>query len=192
MVVLVDHAAEHLLSLNRQVQRSADLAVLVGWSLLAGLVRAVPAVMAGVFAEDRPQVPFVVDEHPVGALGSCGAYPPLCAAVHARVRGGVLTTCTHSAAKILVSPANTGLTGYYGALSRLREVSVIAPIVGLQAAPMGPGGVPDFSVRVVAPADGRLERLLEVPKLLTGRLSAPGRPGEIARKFVGGQARLSC
>jgi hypothetical protein len=33
--------------------------------------------MTGVLAEDRPQVPFVVDEHPVGALGSCGAYPPL-------------------------------------------------------------------------------------------------------------------
>jgi hypothetical protein len=89
------------------------------------------------------------------------------------------------ASDVLVSPANTGLTGYYGALSRLREVSVIAPIVGLQAAPMGPGGVPDFSVRVVAPADGRLERLLEVPKLLTGRLPAPGRPGEIAVDQVG-------
>jgi hypothetical protein len=31
--------------------------------------------MAGVLAQDRPQVPFVVDEDPVGALGSCGAYP---------------------------------------------------------------------------------------------------------------------
>ena len=36
-------------------------------------MRPVPVVMAGVLAEDRPQVPFVVDEHPVGALGSCGA-----------------------------------------------------------------------------------------------------------------------
>jgi hypothetical protein len=48
LVVLVDHATEHFASLDWQVQRWADLAVLVGWSLLAGLVRAVPVVMAGV------------------------------------------------------------------------------------------------------------------------------------------------
>ena len=53
------------------------MVVLVGRSLLAGLVRAVPVVMSGVLAEDGPQVPFTVDEHPVGALGSCAAYPPL-------------------------------------------------------------------------------------------------------------------
>jgi hypothetical protein len=47
-------------------------------------MRVVPVVMAGVLAEDRPQVPFAVDEHPVGALGSCGAYPPLGIAVRAR------------------------------------------------------------------------------------------------------------
>jgi hypothetical protein len=50
---------------------------MVGRSLLAGLVRAVTVVVAGVFAEDRPEVPFVVDQHPVGALGSCGPNPPL-------------------------------------------------------------------------------------------------------------------
>ena len=44
--------ARHLPPLNRQVQRSAELVVLVGGSLLAGLVRAVPVVMAGVLAED--------------------------------------------------------------------------------------------------------------------------------------------
>jgi hypothetical protein len=58
--------------------------VLVGWSLLAGLVRPVPVVMAGVRAQDRPQVPFAVDEHPVGALGSCAAYPSLGETVRAR------------------------------------------------------------------------------------------------------------
>ena len=51
-VVLVDHATEHLAPLNRQVQRNADLIVLVGRPLLAGLVRAVPVVMAGVLAQD--------------------------------------------------------------------------------------------------------------------------------------------
>jgi hypothetical protein len=44
--------------------------------LLAGLVGPVLVVMAGVLAEYQPQVPFVVDEQPIGALGSCGAYPP--------------------------------------------------------------------------------------------------------------------
>ena len=89
------------------------------------------------------------------------------------------------ASDVLVSPVNTGLTGYYGALSRLRGVSAVAPIVGLQAGPIGPDGVPDFGAPVAAPADGRLEHLLEVPKLLAGRLPAADRPGEIAVDQIG-------
>jgi hypothetical protein len=76
-VVLVDHATEDFASLDRQLQRRAGLVIVVGWSLLAGLVRAVAVVMAGVLAQNRAQVPFAVDEHPVGALASCGAYPSL-------------------------------------------------------------------------------------------------------------------
>jgi hypothetical protein len=49
----VDYAAEYLPLLDRQVQRNADLVNLVGWSLLTGLVRAVPGVMAGVVAQDE-------------------------------------------------------------------------------------------------------------------------------------------
>jgi hypothetical protein len=52
LVVLVDHATEDLSPSDRQVQQRAGLAVLVGRSLLAGLVRAVAVVMAGVLAED--------------------------------------------------------------------------------------------------------------------------------------------
>jgi hypothetical protein len=52
LVVLVDNAVEHLAPLDWQVQRRAGLAVLVGRPLLAGLVRAVPVVVAGVLAED--------------------------------------------------------------------------------------------------------------------------------------------
>jgi hypothetical protein len=37
-VILIDHAAEHLPPLNWQVQQSVSEVVLVGWSLLAGLV----------------------------------------------------------------------------------------------------------------------------------------------------------
>ena len=66
------------------VQRRARLAVVVGSSLLAGLVRAVAVVMAGLLAQHRSQMPFAVDEHPVGALCSCGAYPSLGITVRAR------------------------------------------------------------------------------------------------------------
>jgi hypothetical protein len=52
LVVLVDHAVEHLAPPDRQVQRRAGMAVLIWRSLLAGLVRAVLVVMAGVLAED--------------------------------------------------------------------------------------------------------------------------------------------
>jgi hypothetical protein len=37
--------------------------------------------MVGIFVEHRPQVPLVVDQHPIGALASYGAYPPLGIAV---------------------------------------------------------------------------------------------------------------
>jgi hypothetical protein len=40
---------------------------------MAGLVGPVPVVMVGVLAEDRLQVPFVVDEHPVGAGDASGS-----------------------------------------------------------------------------------------------------------------------
>jgi len=52
--------------------------------LPTGLVRPVPVVMADVFAEDRSKVRFVVDQHPVGALGPRGAHPPLGIAIRAR------------------------------------------------------------------------------------------------------------
>ena len=45
------------------------------------------------------------------------------------------------ASDVLVSPAASGLGGYYNALARLPDVAAIAPIVGLQAAPIGPGGL---------------------------------------------------
>jgi hypothetical protein len=30
-----------------------------------------------IFGQDRPQVPFAADQHPIGDLGPGGAYPPL-------------------------------------------------------------------------------------------------------------------
>src|SRR5260221_14566422 len=57
--------------------------------------------MAGVLARDRQKVPFAVDEHPVGALGSRGADPPLGITIRPRVRGGILITVTPSPAKMV-------------------------------------------------------------------------------------------
>jgi hypothetical protein len=47
-------------------------------------VRAVPVVMAGVLARHRSPALCTVGKHPAGALGSCGANPPLGRAVRAR------------------------------------------------------------------------------------------------------------
>lgn len=53
-------------------------------------MRSVPVVVADVFAQDRPQVPFAVDEYPVGALGPHGARPFLGVTIRAwRPRRGL-------------------------------------------------------------------------------------------------------
>jgi hypothetical protein len=50
--------------------------------------------VALVGAEHSTGVPLVVDQHPVGALGTDASNEPLCITVRAGVRGGVLTTST--------------------------------------------------------------------------------------------------
>jgi hypothetical protein len=92
------------------------------------------------------------------------------------------------AADALVSPAGSGSVGYYNALSRLPEVSAIAPVAGLQALPAGPDGRPASGATVFAPADGRFARVLEIPALLAGRLPLPDRPAEVAVSQIGAQA----
>ena len=92
------------------------------------------------------------------------------------------------AADALVSPADSGSVGYYSALSRLPEVSAVAPVAGLQALPAGPDGRPESGATVFAPADGRFARVLGVPTLLAGRLPLPDRPGEVAVSQIGAQA----
>jgi hypothetical protein len=79
---------------------------------------------------------------------------------------------------VLVGPARNGLGGYDNALARLPGVAAIAPIVGLPALPLGPGGRP-VQATVAAPMDGRFGHTLEVPKLLAGRQPRPDRPGEV-------------
>jgi len=50
------------------VERDDGGGVMVGWALLAALVRPVLVVVAGEFVEDRDRVAFVVDQHSVRAL----------------------------------------------------------------------------------------------------------------------------
>jgi hypothetical protein len=85
----------------------------------------------------------------------------------------------YRASDVLVSPANTGLGGYYDALGRLPGAALVAPVVGLQAFPIGLLGKPDSHAVVFAPLDSRAGHLLEIPKLLAGRQPRPDRPGEV-------------
>jgi hypothetical protein len=85
----------------------------------------------------------------------------------------------YQASDVLVGPARNGLGGYDDALARLPGVAAIAPIVGLQALPLGPGGKLVGQATVAAPLDSRFGHTLEVPKLLAGRQPRPDRPGEV-------------
>ncbi len=85
----------------------------------------------------------------------------------------------YKASDVLVSPANSGIGGYYAALGRLPGVVLVAPIVGLQALPLGLSGKPDNGAVVFAPLDSRAGHLVEIPKLLAGRQPLPDRPGEV-------------
>ncbi len=84
------------------------------------------------------------------------------------------------ASDLLVSPAGTGLGGYYTALAHQPGVAMVAPGIGLNVQPAGQPGRLDLAAAVEAPADRRLGHELDIPRLLSGRLPAPNRPGEVA------------
>jgi len=81
------------------------------------------------------------------------------------------------ASDVLVSPAGTGLGGYYRALAKLPGVIAVAPAVGLNIQPAGRGE--GGSVAEV-PADGELWHRVDIPRVLAGRLPRADRAGEIA------------
>jgi hypothetical protein len=83
------------------------------------------------------------------------------------------------ASDVLVAP-NGFAPGYWSALARVPGVDAVAPVVGLDLTPLGHGELAARVTNTGAPVDGRFGRLLEVPKMVTGRLPAAGRPGEIA------------
>ena len=83
------------------------------------------------------------------------------------------------ASDVLAGPAGTGVRGYDDALAGLPGVAAIAPMVGLNAQPVGPDGKLDEQAVVSAPLDGRFGHLLEIPKLLAGRQPQPDRPREV-------------
>lgn len=92
------------------------------------------------------------------------------------------------ASDVLVSPiGGPGFGGYYKALARLPDVAAIAPLVGLQALPVESGAkMADASV--IAPLDGRLGHLLEIPKMLAGRQPAADRPAEVMVNQIAAQS----
>jgi FtsX-like permease family len=81
------------------------------------------------------------------------------------------------AADVVISPGGTGLGGYYRALARLPGAAEVVPGVGLN---VHLSGSRPPEVTMEAPADGRLWRQTEIPKLLAGRLPPPDQPGEVA------------
>jgi hypothetical protein len=93
----------------------------------------------------------------------------------------------YKASDALVGPADYGTGGYDDALARLPSVAAIAPLVGLQALPVEPSGRLDAAAVVAAPLDSRYGRTLEIPKMLSGRLPGPDRPGEIAVDQIAAQ-----
>jgi hypothetical protein len=108
-----------------------------------------------------------------GARRTATAYPRFLAASHA---SDVVVAPTGSARSAYFS----GLPGYFGALARLPGVGALAPVVGLNVELLGYSGQAARRAGTVAPLDGRFGQLVDIPKLLAGRLPAADRAGEVA------------
>jgi hypothetical protein len=74
--VLVDHAAEDSVTSDRGVPGDRGGGIVGWWVLVQALVRAVVIEVVNVAVEDAAGVSFVVDQHPVGALGADAADEP--------------------------------------------------------------------------------------------------------------------
>ncbi len=65
------------MSTDRSIERDDEGRIVVGWTVLTALVRAMIIEVSGELLQDRDCVTFVVDQHPVGALRSDTAHEPL-------------------------------------------------------------------------------------------------------------------
>jgi FtsX-like permease family len=100
-----------------------------------------------------------------GALRTASSYPRLLTA--------------SKASDVLVAPDVTGLGGYFDALARLPGAGTVAPVAGMRLGVLGHDGLGSGASAVLTPVDGRYGRLVDVPKVLAGRLPAAGNAGEI-------------
>jgi hypothetical protein len=85
--VLVDHATEDSCTPYRRVDRDDHVRLVIGRVLVEALVWTVVVEMALEGAEHHTSVSLVVDQHPVGALGSDAANEPFRVTVRARRPG---------------------------------------------------------------------------------------------------------
>ncbi len=67
-----------------------------------------------------------------------------------------------NAADVLVAPDNTGFGGYYPALAKLPGVEAMAPVIGVSALPVGPGGRL-LNAQVYASADELFGHVVAAP-----------------------------
>ena len=91
------------------------------------------------------------------------------------------------AADVLVAPDNTGFGGYYPALAKLPGVEAMAPVIGVQALPVGSGGTL-LNAQVYAPGDGRFGTVVERPRFISGRMPLTERVNEVALDARGAAA----
>jgi hypothetical protein len=112
-------------------------------------------------------------------------------AVLAAIAGAVRTDtaygrflATAGASDVEVTPADSGIGGYYAALATLPGVAASAPVAGSYVRPDGPVGAAGRHVLLDIPLDARLLRQVDRPKLLAGRLPGPGAAAEVAVDYI--------
>jgi hypothetical protein len=92
-VILVDHATEDMMAMDRPVLWDHRGGVVIRRLVVKTLVRSVVVVVASELAQHHRGVTFMVDQHPISALGANAAHEPLGIAVFAcGTRTGVRTT----------------------------------------------------------------------------------------------------
>ena len=84
------------------------------------------------------------------------------------------------AADVLVAPDSTGFGGYYPALAKLPGVEAMAPVIGVQALPVGPRRDIAERARSMPQAINAFGAVVERPRFVSGRMPSPNRVDEVA------------